>query len=186
MLKIKLQYKILIYLLGLFLVIGYGYYKTEKFDVVYTSMSSIIFIFYFCLIEIYAPWAEKKDISSMLELLSKKYNSNRKIGNNTIEINFKERVLRLTATSHRGTSTPLSIFVYLDVSNYDNTIIDKLKIHFYCNNVDNKDWVCLTVGSNSIRPKTIKFLVNESENTIEEVISKTDKYVEKIAFTNKT
>ncbi|OXA73614.1 hypothetical protein B0A67_02750 [Flavobacterium aquidurense] len=64
--------------------------------------------------------------------------------------------------------------IYLDISNIEDDIKKLCKIHFYCSNIDNRDWVGLHVKAFY---GSLNNLAKNSDKTLHEIISDTETYI---------
>lgn len=66
------------------------------------------------------------------------------------------------------------LYLYLDITNLEEDIKKLCKIHFYCSNIDNRDWVKMEV---TVLFSTVDILAKHSKKTVNELISETSIYI---------
>lgn len=90
-----------------------------------------------------------------------------------LTVNNKNILFEYKAIRHRnGFSNVLK--VYLDISHVEDDIRKLCRIHFYCTNIDNRDWVGMPVD---VLFGSIKNLVKYSDKTVNRIISETEIYI---------
>lgn len=64
--------------------------------------------------------------------------------------------------------------VYFDISTIEEDIKKLCKIHFYCTNIDNRDWVLMPV---ELLFDSVNNLAKHSHKTVQKLISETEFYI---------
>lgn len=120
----------------------------------------------------FGTFSDKKQ--KIFELLKNKYPGlkENKLGLFEYSINGKNLLFEYTVIEGRQKSNILK--VYLDISPIEEDIKKLCKIHFYCTNIDNRDWVEMSVD---IYFDSLKNLANHSTKTVNRIISETGGYI---------
>ncbi|MTH16449.1 hypothetical protein [Flavobacterium sp. LC2016-01] len=119
----------------------------------------------------------------IFELLENKYEGLKEndLGFFEYSVNNKNILFEYILAGDRNKSNVLK--VYLDISIIEEDIKKLCKIHFYCKNIDNRDWVEMPV---EVFFDTLKNLAKYSSNTVSKIIFETESYIgEKRAERNK-
>lgn len=111
----------------------------------------------------------------LLVLLSNKFDGLKENHLGLFEFTLKNRNLlfEYKAIRHKnGFSNYLK--VYLDISTIEENIKKLCKIHFYCTNIDNRDWVEMPVD---VFFDSLNNLAKYSDKTVNRIISETEIYI---------
>lgn len=148
----------------------------------------VLIILIFVCYEIYFERVILKKMASkrrqkIFELLENKYEGLKEndLGFFEYSVNNKNILFEYILAGDRNKSNVLK--VYLDISIIEEDIKKLCKIHFYCKNIDNRDWVEMPV---EVFFDTLKNLAKYSSNTVSKIIFETESYIgEKRAERNK-
>ena len=118
------------------------------------------------------PIKRKKKI---FELLKNKYEGliENDLGYLEYKIDNKTILFKYSSTRFKN-SFSNNLFVYFDITNIEDDIKNLCKIHFYCSNIDNRDYVGIRVD---VFYETLNRLAKYSKNTVYEIITETEFYI---------
>ena len=139
----------------------------------------IIFILIFLCYNIYFQKVVTKKIQlqrkqKIFELLKNKYEGLKEndIGFFEYSVNNKNILFEYILRKGRNKSNILK--VYLDISTIEEDIKKLCKIHFYCINIDNRDWIEMPV---EVYFDSLNNLAKQSMKTVNRIILETENYI---------
>ena len=161
-----------LYIINLFILTLIIYFGIGEFNYLTIIIPLIITLILFFLYEILQPLLRKKRKKNLTELIKKKYektseNSN---GNMLFEFQNKQIMLEYHCDNIIGTYLHNSIIIYLNISKTEPELLNLCKIHFETKVIDGKIWIVKMFKP--FRKKTVKYLVQNSEKEIIEIIEK--------------
>ena len=113
----------------------------------------------------------------IFELLKDKFEGLKEINPGFFECHLNNKNILfqyIAGTPHKYRISNHSI-IYFEISNVEDDIKKLCKIHFNCSTIDNRDWVKKPVDL--LLSNSLNSLVNNSEKTIQKIISETEIYI---------
>ena len=113
----------------------------------------------------------------IFELLKGKFEGLKEINPGFFECHLNNKNILfqyIAGTPHKYRISNHSI-IHFEISNVEDDIKKLCKIHFNCSTIDNRDWVKKPVDL--LLSNSLNSLVNNSEKTIQKIISETEIYI---------
>lgn len=118
------------------------------------------------------PIKRKKKI---FELLKNKYEGLIENDLGYLEYKIDDKTILFEYSSTRiKNSFSNNLNVYLDITNIEDDIKNLCKIHFYCSNIDSRDYIGIRVD---VFYETLNRLAKYSNKTVDKIISETEFYI---------
>ncbi len=168
-----------VHIIIFFILVGILILAFKKINI-YILLFPLLFTFLNIYIEeIHHPKVFLKRKKTINSLLFEKYKNGKELSENYFSSKVYNRniiFLYSSNVSSRGYKIQNSLAVYLDISHLDENIKRLCKIHFYCKNIDDKEYIYSNVTS-SFFSNSLKTLTNNSDKTIKSIIQKSEKYI---------
>ena len=160
---------------------AYLYYKTNEFNLKFAfGLFAFVLLGYY-LNEIYSKKKANKYVQELMDILLNKYKEVKVIDNNNIEFSKNDNKFRFYIDCEKGGyGFSYNFIAYLDISEENKDLINKLKIHFYCTRFENRDWIRKPIGNESLRSNSIKYLTSESQKVIDKMVLEKENYAKKL------
>ncbi|MBZ4041267.1 hypothetical protein [Flavobacterium hibisci] len=118
------------------------------------------------------PASERRQ--KMFELLNQQYEGLKENNLGYFEYSINNKNILFEYKTYRSKTVVNILKVYVDISNIEEDIRKLCKIHFYCVNIDNRDWVEMPVD---VIFDTLNNLAKKSNKTVSKIISETEIYI---------